>query len=255
LIDSDNDLLFCKDECVKEYFEETITKLQNQYLGVRLKADIPLEKLKDYENYLQLVLNDPDEVWEVEVEDDDDPVFNYIGEFLTDHEHVFYVAQAYVADGEPSFVYIHFPTTQPLLVATYRQGRLIYDSSGEKSSVPDMEMNENNIAFEFYQEMLENRSANDIDPEDFDEYQELKVKTIESPSEVWEVTDPDAVTFLVFIASFNMNNEIIFYVVIAINDELSENMIPVFGFPTIDPKLVERFRKGEKLQYSSTGNT
>ena len=63
LVDDDNDLIFCNDGCVHEYFEPQIDHLVAEYNGLRKPNDIPLSEFKKFESYMQLVLSEPDEVW------------------------------------------------------------------------------------------------------------------------------------------------------------------------------------------------
>ncbi|MCC6276577.1 MAG: hypothetical protein IT289_01535 [Oligoflexia bacterium] len=257
LVDDHNDLIYCGDACAREYFEDTIQNLRKLYLSARSGGDVPISEFSKYEKYLTLALTEPDEVWDQSEESGDHPLCAFIGEFLDEERRLYYLALAYVSDGQPSFVYFHFPTFDEKLVEQFRHGRLIFDGNeGEEEPIlNDLEMNEENVAFGLYQEMLGNRITEDIDPEDFQDYAELKIKTLENPEEIWQVTDSDGITFQVFIASFFDGAEKVFYILVCVEDEANEAIIPVFGFPTVDIKMVERFRKGEKVERASVGNS
>jgi hypothetical protein len=246
LVDEHNDLIFCSDQCLRENFEDEIEALEDEYIAARTSEDIPVSEFGKLEHFLPLLLNEPDEVWEVLRLGDEPPLCFLIGEFLHADEHIYYVAAVYFDYNKPVFVYMHFPTRDPKLVEKYRRDNLVYDSNeNDELQLIDDVITEDNIAFNLYEEMLENRSSTDIEVEDFNEYNDLKLPTVEAPAEVWRLVDDEGTTFLIFIAHYQKEAENISYIVVAIEDELTDNTLPVFGFPTADTKLVDRFRKGE----------
>lgn len=252
LVDEHNDLLFCDDNCVHEYFESEINTFETEHLKLRAQTDIPLKDFPKYEKFLAMVLNEPDEIWEIEAGEEESPVCIYIGEFFHEAEHIFYVAAVYRHDDKPSFVYMHFPTNTISLVEKYRRGELIFDDAHETElQLDDDEVTEGSIAIELYNEMLENRSDVDIDPEDFGSYSELKLATVEKPDEIWRRIDDSGNTFVIYISHHQKENETLAYVVVAVEDEIVGGAIPIFGFPTIDQKLLDRFRVGELIKKES----
>src|SRR5687767_8904250 len=92
LVDDHNNLIFCSEGCLKENFENEIEQLEEEYLRFRSSTDIPLADFPKYEHLLTVLLNDPEEVWEVESFGDEPPLSFFIGEFLHEKEQVFYVA-------------------------------------------------------------------------------------------------------------------------------------------------------------------
>ena len=112
-------------------------------------------------------------------------------------------------------------------------------------------MGEDNVGYEIYAEMLENRSEIDIDVEDFGAYDLFKLPTVEEPEEVWRRIDESGNTFLIYISHHQRDQETIAYLVVAFEDDISESAIPLFGFPTLDQKLLDRFRTGEAVFKSS----
>jgi hypothetical protein len=252
LVDEHNDLVFCDDNCVHEYFEAEINNLEMEHIKFRSDTDIPLKDFSKYEHFLSMVLNEPDEIWEGEAREEDAPLSFYIGEFFHEKERVYYVAVVYATDEKPSFVYMHFPTTDLALVEKYRRGELVFDEAQETElQLEDDEVTEGNIAIELYNEMLENRSEVDIDPEDFGSYGELKLATVEKPEEIWKRIDDSGNTFVIYIAHHQRESEEMAYVVVAVEDELVGGAVPIFGFPTLDQKLLDRFRVGELIFKSS----
>jgi hypothetical protein len=246
LVDEHNDLLFCDDACVHEYFEADINNLEIEHMKMRAVDDIPVKDFGKYEHFLQLVLNEPDEIWEGEAREEEAPLNYYIGEFFHDKEPVYYVAVAYSNETKPSFVYMHFPTNQLALVEKYRKGELVFDGAHETElQLEDDEMTDGNIAIELYNDMLENRSEVDIDAEDFASYSDLKLATVEKPEEIWKRIDDLGNTFVIYISHHTKNSESLAYVVVAVEDEIVGGAVPIFGFPTLDQKLLDRFRTGE----------
>jgi len=265
LVDEHNDLLFCNDPCVHEYFENEINSFEVEHLKARSPQDIPVKDFSKYEKFLGMVLSEPDEIWEDFTEPSESPVGIYIGEFFHENEHIYYIAVAYRHDEKPSFVYMHFPTHDLKLVEKYRRGELIYDDAREAEiQLDDDEVTESNIAIDLYNEMLENRSEVDIDPEDFGSYSELKLVTVERPDEIWRRIDDSGNTFIIYISHQKTDrhlqgdtarhgpqgaeSETFAYVVVAVEDEIVGGAIPVFGFPTLDQKLLDRFRVGELIK-------
>ena len=246
LVDDHNDLIFCDEGCLHEYFEEEVEQLENELAKLRSENDIRSKDYKNYEQFLPMVLNEPDEIWEVETTEEEAGLNFYIGEFFHEKEHIFYIAAAYRVDDNPAFVYLHFPTRDRNLVEKYRRGELVFDGESEEEDFDD-EVTETNIAIELYNEMLENRSEVDIDPDDFSAYADLKLPTVDRPEEIWRRIDDSGNTFIIYISHFQREAEQVAFVVVAVEDELTDSAVPIFGFPTLDQKLLDRFRQGEMI--------
>ncbi|MDZ4677848.1 MAG: hypothetical protein SGI74_10115 [Oligoflexia bacterium] len=255
LVDEHNDLIFCSEKCIHENFEEEIEALEDQYIAARTPDDIKFPEFRKYEHFLKILLNEPDEVWEVDTSEDEPPMCFLIGEFLHEKDRVFYVAAVYYDFNKPVFVYMHFPTRDEKLIEKYRRDNLVFDATeNDDLDILDDVITEENIAFQLYEEMLLHRSSTDIDTEDFSQFNDLKLSTVEKPSEVWRLVDDEGVTFLIYMASYQKDNENVTYIVVAIEDELTQATFPIFGFPTVDLKLVDRFRKGEMFVLKSSGS-
>jgi hypothetical protein len=248
VIDSHNEMIFCGEVCMRENFESEISRLRTEYLSMRGPNDLSENTFDEYKSYLELVLTEPDEVWELPTDEDAPPVSFFIGEFLHKQSPIFYIAAAYYAEDKPSFVYIHFATNDTGLVQQYRRGTLVYDGLENESELEDDEINEDSVAFNIYQEMLDNRSDIDIDFDEFSTYDDLKISTIEKPDEVWKRIDDEGNTFLIYITHYQREQEAVAYIIVAIEDDISDSAVPLFGFPTIDQKLLDRFRVGENLK-------
>src|ERR1700677_4630560 len=82
LVDEHNDLIFCDDNCVQEYFETEIASLEKEHYKMRGEKDISPKTFHAYEHFLEMVLSEPDEIWEVDTGQDQAPLSFYIGEFF-----------------------------------------------------------------------------------------------------------------------------------------------------------------------------
>jgi hypothetical protein len=94
------------------------------------------------------------------------------------------------------------------------------------------------------EEMLRHRSPADIPKKDFEEYAHLLDQIIESPDEVWELQDEGENTLLTLISQ---QEDSLHYIVICTFDQGSgsqESWRVVYHFPTNDPALVQRYRRG-----------
>jgi hypothetical protein len=244
LVDRHNELMFCSDACVAEYFQTVVDEIEVELEKHRKSDDIPVTEFDKFENYLNLVLNEADEVWQVESKDDEPPVFYFIGEFLHEDEPLYYIAATYVSEEEPVFVYTHFPTRDPQLVARYRRGQLVYEANEELVSSVES-LSEEHPAYALLEEMLENRSEADIETDEFASYEHLKASTCEHPEEIWRRIDSLGNTVLTYISHHQLGEETLAYVVIAFEDEIGEPAPVAFSFPTVDQQLLNRFRKDE----------
>lgn len=247
-LDPTNDLWFCSESCLEEYFDDEITFFENQYRSFREDDDIPMAEFSKYDHLLQLVLTDPDEIWMPEISTEEDPVAFLIGEFLFDKSPVYYVASAYLSEERPAFVFFHFPTKKTSLVEKYRKGEMIYDASQEDES-KDLEseslVGTDDLPGQIYQEFLKSRSSEDIELEDFPSYASQKEATVKDPDEVWRRYDDSGNTVLVLLKRFEHEGEPLVY--IAVTEESDETPHVFFGFPTVDKGLVDKFRMGEAL--------
>jgi len=251
IIDEEQDLIFCSEECLYQHFSKPIETLEKEFLERRNETDIPRENFTRYEDCLNDLLEAPDEIWEDPELVDDTPVHQYIGEFTFDDQSIYYVAIVRMTNTTPSFVFLHFPTTDLKLVEFYRRGRLIYDKS---QSELEIEASENDalsegdeLATRLFDAMLAVRSDKDIPPSEFEKYAHLRQETIEDSDEIWRSTDLQGDTIVSFIKEFSMDEGDGSYIVITIEDVVSHSHFILFSFPTNDSQLTERYRQGQSL--------
>jgi len=253
IIDEETDLLFCSEDCLYQHFATPIENLEKEYLALRGEKDIPREDFGNYEEILSNLLEGPDEIWE-----DSETVPNinlhiYIGEFQVDEQPVYYLAVLRETEGNPSFVFLHFPTNDIKLIEQYRRGKLIYSRSQSEIEVDasdeDALAEGDELAKGHFESMLKVRSPKDIAESEFSNYLTYRQETIEDADEMWRHSDLEGNTFVHFLKDFEQENEktIFTYIVVTIEDVVSGSHFILFSFPTNDPQLAERYRQGEML--------
>ena len=136
VIDEDKGLVFSSEDDLFKHFEKDIQVLENTYFAQRSKTDIPVEDFSEYEDCLTTILADPDEIWVDRTVLPGKEVSNFIAEFEEEDEgdqktknKFYYVAQVFINNNVPTFVYMHFPTNDEALLAHLRSGERIYDRS------------------------------------------------------------------------------------------------------------------------------
>jgi len=251
VIDQDNDLIFCGEECLHEFFSPQIDTMEEEHLQLRSKQDIPAQDFKEYEYILPALLNDPDEVWEEQAGEDSAYQLTYfIGEFLHAKQNVFYVAAVYLTEERPSFVFLHFPTLDERLVNAYRRGEQIYNSltseQGEDLS-PSQITDVDDYPSKLYEDLVANRSEEDIDPDEFNTYQGFVQATLDHPHEVWRDADEFGEGYVIYIAHFENDGERFAYIVLTTDEDHEEPDKVLFALPTLDEQLVNRIRVGKNI--------
>lgn len=260
IIDEKKGLTFESEDALYKHFFKEISFLEEEFFRIRPKTDLPEEDFEKYEENLSVLLDDPDEVWE-----DDQTIKNtlltvYIRKFENpnkddedDETPLYHVAIVYMADGAPSFVYLHFPSQSEALVGQYKRGRKVFDRLDQTVPFGALEGDALHEGDEFarglYQAMMKVRSDNDIKEDKFRRYAHMREETIEQPDEIWRSNDTLGNVLVSFIREFP--DEVggdIYYVVVTVEDTPSNSHALLFSFPTRDETLVARYRHGENLQ-------
>lgn len=254
VIDESRGLVFQSEDELYDHFLPQIQSLEKEYFTSRSDEDVHEKDFAKYEDLLNLVLDDPDEIWEDATSIHGFRVRTYVGHYVLDGESVYYVALAYATGDTPSFVYLHFPSIDIELVDRFRRGNLVYDrvlKEVEMGAVDGDALSEgDDLAVGLYRAMLTLRSDRDLPESKFKEYEELREATIEYPDEIWRSNDLSGNILVTFIKEFPENEETkdLHYVVVTIEDTPSSTHALLFSFPTADISLVDRYRHGENLQ-------
>lgn len=258
IIDPHQGLTFNSEEDLYKYFQKEILSLEKEYHLLRSSTDIADDEQKKYENQLESTLEDPDEIWLDESTFEGQTLSIYIKEFsggdgeLSQEPSLFHVAVTYRVNSIPSFVYLHFPTRQLELVEKYQRGQIIFDRILEEAPPGAIEgdalLEGDALAQGLYEAMLTLRSDDDIDEANFRNYSHFRETAIEDADEIWRINDPFGNVLVNFIKEFSEETpEVVYYVVVTIEDAISNSHALLFSFPTKDNNLVTRYRQGESL--------
>jgi hypothetical protein len=248
---------FCSEECIQEYYGPVSAHYFQQNLSMRDPHDIPSTEFEKYEKYTSLCLEKPKEVWADDGEGGERYYF-YISEFSDVGGTFHYIVMCYCLENEPTFVLLAFPTRDKALANAYRKGKKIDLRFEAVESKPPVEqasaggiqgasLDERGIALK--EEMLKNRIKSDIKPDEFEEHSFLLEETIENPDEAWEMDSGDERDSLLMLIT--QHDEKLHYIVICARDQNKENQATwrvLYHFPTGDPGLVQRYRRGNQRE-------
>lgn len=258
VIDEAKGLVFSSEEDLYRHFNQEIEDLEKEFFRLRGKGDIPEGEFANYEKNLTTLLEDPDEVWEDRETLPGRPLIIYMRKMTEvaegdDRSAVYHVAACYLTEDIPSFVYLHFPTNDAELVAKYQRGEMIYDRSQRDIPIGAMDgdaLSEGEeLAVGLYEAMLKLRTDRDIVEEDFPEYFQLREETLEEADEIWRSSDSMGNVLVTFIKEFHdVRDEDMQYIVVTVEDSVSNSHALLFSFPSRDKSLVDRYRHGENLQ-------
>ena len=255
IIDEAKGLVFSSEEELYTHFNTEIAELEKEFFSLRQRNDISEGRFANYESNLTTLLEDPDEVWEDHKTFKERPLIIYLRRMDSGSENepkLFHVAACYLTDDIPSFVYLHFPTSDAELVEKYRRGDMIYDRSLSQVPIGAMDGDAltegEELAVGLYNAMLKLRGEKDIPEENFPEYFDRREQTLEDADEIWRSSDSMGNVLVSFIKEFDGEDEPIHYLVITVEDAVSNSHALLFSFPTGDPSLIERYRHGENLQ-------
>ncbi len=261
VIDAAKGLVFANEEELFKHFSDDIEILEKSYFGNRKENDVPVEDFGKYEECLSKLLSEPAEIWTDNESLPGKQVSNFIAEFEQTEEdkdfpkNFYYVAQVYLSNDTPSFVYLHFPTTDAALVDRFKKSELIYDRNRRHlpagAAEGDALSEKEPLAEGLYQAMIKVRGESDFKEEEFPNYFHLRETTIEEPDEIWRSTDTYGNVLVNFVKEFPANeangSEEMFYVAVTQEDSSTESHMLLFSFPTKDKSLVERYRHGENM--------
>ena len=253
VIDETHGLVFQSEDELYDHFLPQIHSLEKEYFTNRRNDDVLETEFSRYEELLNQVLDDPDEIWEDATSIHGFNVLTYVGHYTSGDEQVYYVALAYATNEVPSFIYLHFPSLDIDLVDRFRRGTLVYDrviKEVEAGAVEGDALGEgDHLAVGLYRAMLTLRSDKDIQEKDFRNYEDYREPTIEDADEIWRSNDLNGNVLVTFIKEFPDDaRKDLHYIVITIEDTASSSHALLFSFPSSDSSLIDRYRHGENLQ-------
>jgi hypothetical protein len=168
--------------------------------------------------------------------------------------------------GEPSFLFIAFPSQSPSLVNHFRKGERLEEGLESSEAVPTEFSHEHldGLAQDGWSpeeslraEISQARSPEDIPLAEFPLYESFLEPTLQAPKELWSyVPAGDEARVYHFIRSFEEAGKRLWYVAIAREStegpegeefemESDEHLELLDYFPTRDAELVDRLRVGE----------
>ncbi len=254
-IDEKAGLIFESEEDLYAHFSKEILSLEHDFFKMRSKEDIPESDFKNYEDNLTALLEDPHEVWNEKTWLAGQNLFIYIR--AMEEENLFHVAVCYLTEDTPSFVFLHFPSTDEELVEQFRRGDLVYDKSRLDLPAGALEGDAlgegDELATGLYSAMMRLRSEKDIPESQFPDYVGYRESALEEADEIWRNSDSTGTILVTFIKEFHdedstPDNPEFWYMVVTLEDPASSSHALMFSFPTTDKSLVERYRHGENLQ-------
>jgi hypothetical protein len=241
-------LVFESETELYAHFATDIMKLEQEFFSLRSADDVAEIDFGQFEENLNLVLEDPDEIWEDTTSLEGKVCFEYIKKITNE---LFHVAVCYLTDETPSFVYLHFPTNDLELLEKYRRGECVFSPESRDVAMGAIEgdsLFENDpLAVGLYSAMMMLRSQNDIPETQFLKYEEFRETTLEEADEIWRSADSTGNVLVSFIKEVG-EDEDMYYIAVTLEDAPSGSHALLFSFPTTDIGLVERYRHGENLQ-------
>jgi hypothetical protein len=251
---------FCSESCIADFFSPEIQRLEKEYFRRLSSSDLTGEEREKLAHLRWITLQEPDEVWREKTLSGDHR-YTLISEFQPDKKRIWCVCICLFLRGEPSFLYIAFPTRNAAMANHYRRGERIgfervekAPSKRKKEPVPVETTPTDGIGTEWTEDetlraqLAQDRNADDIPADEFGLYQSCFNETLQEPDEVWTVQAPsaDSLKLYHFIRHYPDEKPGVWFVVVAREVEDEEQIEILDAFPTRDPSLVERYRQGEQ---------
>ena len=252
--------VFCSEECITNHFQSDIDVIEKEYFKFRPKEDLTPDEREQYAHLRWITIQEPDEVWQQRLPSGDKR-HTLISQFKPGAKPIWCVCICLFLRGEPSFLYMAFPTRSKALVERFRKGESvewvkddastagrerIETEAGEKTDgLADGWSGSETIRAEIHK----TRSSNDIPVEEYGLYEKHLEKTLESPDELWVMEskddgEPDRYQFIKHFPE--EEGGAMYYIVIAQESEQTEHLEVIGQVPTRDPKVANQYRKGRQ---------
>lgn len=252
-IDPKRGWVFKDEDELFEFFQKDINTIEKKF--TKMKKD-SLEK--ETKNTLEFTLERPDQIWlSNDYFEENRPLWLYVKTHKTKTEFVF----CHCYEKEPTFIYLFFSLPSETKFESFvKDFELIKEfSQATPSELSPGGALEGDSLFEgdalsigLYKAMMTLRSSEDLLEEDFFDFSDMREPAIEEADEIWRTMDSYGNHLVYFIKEFEYNNsnetEVMYYVVVTLEDTVSESNVLLFSFPTFDESLVDRYRVGENLQ-------
>ena len=263
--------IFCSEECIATHFSPEIERLEKEYFKHLSDKDLNGTDREKFAHLRWITLEEPDECWRQKTLSGDYR-YTLISEFSPGNKPIWCVCICLFLRGEPSFLYLAFPTKNAAMVNHYRRGERVEwekKPKGARRSQDSGMPSSPSEAIDAFQaedapptdgladawtetetlraEMNMNRQDGDVPAEDYAQYQACLEETLESPDELWTLkSDGDEPKTYHFIRYYPEEEPGIWYVIVARETEDAEQLEILDSFPTRDSQMVDRFRIGDQ---------
>jgi hypothetical protein len=259
--------IFCAEPCIAKFFAPEVERLEKEYLRRAQKSDLTGKEREALSHLRWATLQEPDEVWR-EKTLTGDYRYTLISQFEPGSRPVWSICICLFLQGEPSFLFIAFPTKNEAMVNAYRRGEQVKrektkkakktaakasPQSAEEDAPPSPELGDRLADAwtedeTFLAQVSQERSEGDIPAAQYELYQGCLEQTLEEPDEVWslEMTDPDGVHLYHFIRQYPNEEPGHWYIIVAKETDEEEQIEILDAFPTQDASLVDRYRRGSQ---------
>jgi hypothetical protein len=258
--------IFCSETCIAAYFTPEIERLEKEFFRRLTPSDLSSEERESLAHLRWITLQEPDEVWR-EKTLTGDYRYTLISEFKPGAKKIWSVCICLFLRGEPSFLYLAFPTKNAAMANQYRRGEQVEwirpAQSGTQVEGMNSETQEGEAQGEERLDRLadswtedetvlaqlnKGRSKDDIPPSDYGLYQACLEETLEAPDEVWshESQGEESIKLFHFIKHYPDEQPGVWFVIVARETDDEEQIEIMDAFPTRDPQLVAHYRRGEQ---------
>ncbi len=265
--------IFCSESCIAAFFTPEIERLEKEFFRRLTPSDLSSEERENLAHLRWITLQEPDEVWR-EKTLTGDYRYTLISEFKPGTKKIWSICICLFLRGEPSFLYLAFPTKNSAMANQYRRGEQVEWVRPAQSQISadggaseslngeeqgDQENSENRDKLDrladswtedetVLAQLNKGRSKDDIPPSDYGLYQACLEETLETPEEVWshESQGDDPVKLYHFIKHYPDEKPGIWFVIVARETDDEEQIEIIDAFPTRDAQLVDHYRRGEQ---------
>ncbi len=266
LVEKEIGRCFCNEECIYNYFQPVIDSLVEEHQKYRSKQDInQIERLR-FEAYRKNALFDPDEIW-VQITETGDHYYTHIKQINDESFQGWIVAISLMLEGEPSFILLDFISKDQEMINRYRKGTEVPIQKVEKVDLdeeisseeiaeklienhvksPSEEAQHKECLYRVQKLFLENRKPEDIPFHEYMHYDQYTESVLEDPDEIWVNREEFGLDARVFISRFVGDQKDSFYIISVCAPENIgdfQAIEVVMSIPTMDPQLVQKFRRG-----------
>ncbi len=249
--------IFCSEECIATYFTPEIDRLEKEYFKFLSPNDLSATEREKFSHLRWITLQEPDEVWRQKTLSGDYR-YTLISEFNPTNKPIWCVCICLFLRGEPSFLYLAFPTKNAAMVNHYRRGERvewvkppaqpnrIAPNTQESAPATDGLADSWTDAETLRAEVNQFRREDDIPESEFPLYESCLEETLEAPDELWTIESEEEFRVYHFIRYYPEEQPGSWFVIVARETDDPEQLEILDSFPTKDSELVERFRHGRQ---------